>query len=257
MAITQHRVYEAEGQLTVGAVNIGACIVAPIVGKKLTVVDFWMRAIGGNAGAVTTVAITDGFLHHTADATTFGAVTNPCTEADPTGYALAIELMGDFNTHIAAVAYHHTARAAVTSVASTTGPTWIAQVNVARSAMLAHYADHAAHGGNGDATRWALVNATTVASDAATAKTLLNLLATYHLAHIAVTTALNTILVSCARAQLTQNALLRAAGTGTVVTNLGMTAGTVGRGLWIVKTGSDLGTASHIDYHVAYVAESS
>ena len=104
MAVFNHRASTAQGQLTKAQVNIGACIVQPILGKKFTVVDAWARAIAGNAGAVTLVAVTDGFLHHTTDATNFGAVTNPCTEADPTGYALAIELMGDFNTHIAAVA---------------------------------------------------------------------------------------------------------------------------------------------------------
>ena len=255
MAITQHRVYEAEGQLTVAQVNAGACVVAPIVGKKFTVMDFWLRAIGGNTGAATLVAITDGYLHHTTDATTIAATIPAVSE--PESYALSIELIADHNTHTAAVAYHRQATAAVTSTAATTEATLIAQVNKMRTAQLAHYSDYAAHGGIPDATRYALVAATTVATTAATAIVLENLLAAYHAAHITVTTALNTILGSAARAGLTSAAVLRAGASNTTATNVGMTAGTVGRGLWIVKTGVDATTATHFDYHLAYIAESS
>jgi hypothetical protein len=101
------------------------------------------------------------------------------------------------------------------------------------------------------------VAATTFATTAATAIVLENLLVAYHAAHIVITTGLNTILGSAGIAGLTNAAVLRAGATNTTATNVGMTAGTVGRGLWIVKTGADVGTATALDYHVAYVLENS
>jgi hypothetical protein len=252
MAVFNHRASRAQGQLTKAEVNIGACIVPPILGKKFTVVDAWARAIAGNAGAVTLVAVTDGFLHHTTDATSISQ-THPAVSAQES-YDLSVELMGDFNTHIAAVAYHRVARAAVTSTAASTEPTLVAQVNVAREAMLVHYADHGAHGGNGDATRYASTLATVPATDAASAIVLLNLLYVIHEAHITVTTALNTIHCSFARAGLTQNTMLRVGASNTTATNL-LLGGAVDRGIWIVKTGVDLTTADYLDYGVTYVAD--
>jgi hypothetical protein len=252
MAVFNHRASTAQGQLTVAQVNLGACIVAPILGKKITVVDAWVRAIGGNAGTHTLVAVTDGYLHHTTDTSTI-ATTNPAV-TEQNSYDLSVELMGDFNTHIAAVAYHRVARAAVTSTAATTEPTLIAQVNVARTALIAHFRDAGTHGGNGDPTRLALAQATTVATTAATAIVLENLLATYYLAHITVTTALNTVHSSFARAGLTSGAWLRVGAANTTATNL-LLGGAVDRGIWIVKTGADMDTATALDYCVTYVAD--
>ena len=68
--------------------------------------------------------------------------------------------------------------------AATTAPTLIAQVNIARLALMAHFLDATAHGA-ADTTRYALAAATTVATSAATAIVLENLLVTYWKAHIA------------------------------------------------------------------------
>ena len=240
-----------QGQLTVAQVNAGYPIVPARIGRVLTVVDGWVRSVGA-ADTVTAVDVVDSYLHNMADATTL-AGTVPATEQDPTGYALAIELMADHNTHTAAVAYHRQATAAVASTASTSTATWIAQVNVARLAMLAHYADAGTHGGIGDATRYALVAATSPCTSAGTALTLINLLATYHLAHITVTTALSKVWGSFAVLGLADAAVLRLGDSNTTATNL-LSAGTTGRGIWVVKSGSDIGTATALDYSISYVA---
>jgi hypothetical protein len=48
-----------EGQLTTAEVNAGKTVVAPATGRQLAVVDAWVRAIGGAAGANTSVDIVD------------------------------------------------------------------------------------------------------------------------------------------------------------------------------------------------------
>ncbi len=53
------KVRVAEGQATTAEVNAGKVIVQPIAGHTITVVDGWLRAIGGNAGGATSVDITD------------------------------------------------------------------------------------------------------------------------------------------------------------------------------------------------------
>lgn len=116
------------------------------------------------------------------DATAFAA-TNPAVD-EAGDYALSIELIADHNTHTASTVFHYAATAAAASTAATTEETLVAQVNVARTAMLAHYADASAHG-VADATNLATVAATSACTDAATARTLVNALAAAHLAHIA------------------------------------------------------------------------
>lgn len=49
----------AEGQLTLTQVNAGAVIVNPVVKRAYTVVDAWVRAIGGNATSNTSIDLTD------------------------------------------------------------------------------------------------------------------------------------------------------------------------------------------------------
>ena len=140
----------------------------------------------GAAAAATSLALCinhkDTF-QFTEDTTAF-AGTNPATEADPTGYALSIELIADHNTHTASTVWHYQTTAAVSTTAATTTGTFFAQVNDSRTAMLAHYADATAHG-VADAVGLAAVQATTASSDAATALALVNVLAAVHLAHVA------------------------------------------------------------------------
>ena len=99
-------------------------------------------------------------------------------------YALADEMAGDHNTHTALTTVHKQATAAVSFVAATTEGTLAAEANALRTAMLAHYADTDAHN-SADTTNRALVLATTVATNAATARTLLVALITPWEAHIA------------------------------------------------------------------------
>jgi hypothetical protein len=60
---TYPKVRVAEGQLTAAQVNAnsrkGTNIVEPVAGKTITVVDGWLRAIGGNAAGATAVVVQD------------------------------------------------------------------------------------------------------------------------------------------------------------------------------------------------------
>ena len=239
-----------QGQLTVDEINASNLVIPPVVGRTFTVVDCWLRAIGGAVTTADGINIVDTFLHRAADATTIAATNPAVTEAN--SYALSIELIADHNTHTASLAYHQAATAAVTSTAATTEATLIAQVNKIRTGMLAHYADAASHGGIADATRLALVAATTAATDAATAIVLENLLVQYHAAHILVTTALSTVFCAFGTTGLTQNAILRAGATNTTATALRSTT-PVGQGVKIVKDGADITVASAVDYSINYV----
>jgi hypothetical protein len=239
-----------QGQLTKAQVNSGTLVVHPSGGRTLTVVDAYLRAIGGAVTAADGIDIVDTFLHQTADATTISATVPAVSEGE--SYALSVELIADHNTHTASTAYHQIATAAVTSTAATTEPTLIAQVNKIRTAMLAHYADARVHGGIADATRLALVAATTEATTAASAIVLENLLVAYHAAHITVTTALSTVFVNATDTGLAQNAILRAGAAETTATNL-LASGAAGRGIRIVKNGADADTATAVDYGIFYV----
>ena len=123
------------------------------------------------------------------DTITVGTDATSITAANATdtakGYALAIELIADHNTHTASTAFHSAATTAVSSTASTTEATLIAQANVCRYALAEHYNDSTVHGGVTDQANQALVLATTLATSEATAWTLLNALKVAHAAHIA------------------------------------------------------------------------
>lgn len=239
-----------KGSAAVTAVNAGTVILAPMPGRVITVVDGWLRAIGGSVGTSDGIDLVDTYLHKMADATTIAATTPAVSEAE--SYALSIELIADHNTHTASTAYHRSATAAVTSVAATSEATLIAQVNKIRTAQLEHYANADVHGGIADKTRYDLVAATTVATSAATAIVLENLLVQYHAAHIVVTTGLSTVFVAWNDTGLTENAIVRAGSTNAPATNL--LASTDGAdGLRLVKEGADVDTATSIDYCIKYV----
>ena len=53
------KVRVAEGQATTAQVNAGLTIVNPIAGHTITVVDGWLRPIGGNAATATSVVLED------------------------------------------------------------------------------------------------------------------------------------------------------------------------------------------------------
>jgi hypothetical protein len=56
---TYPRVRCVEGQATTAEVNAGKVILAGQTQRTITVIDGWLRAIGGNAGTATAVLITD------------------------------------------------------------------------------------------------------------------------------------------------------------------------------------------------------
>lgn len=49
----------AEGQLTTAEVNAGKQVIDAVAKRAITIVDAWVRAIGGNAGSNTSVDIQD------------------------------------------------------------------------------------------------------------------------------------------------------------------------------------------------------
>ncbi len=116
------------------------------------------------------------------DTTALTADTTPTAEAED--YALADELGTDHNTHTALITVHKQATAAVSFTAADNETKLVAEANAVRAAMLAHYADTDAHNA-ADATNLALVDATTVATNAATARTLITALVAPFEAHIA------------------------------------------------------------------------
>jgi creatinine amidohydrolase/Fe(II)-dependent formamide hydrolase-like protein len=99
-------------------------------------------------------------------------------------------LKSDYNTHIASTTYHVAADLGTVTVAdATTEPTLVALTNSLRTLMGTHAVALNSHGGLEDTVFTAAVAATTVATNAASAITLENALATAWLAHIAVTSA--------------------------------------------------------------------
>ncbi len=59
MGLTSPQLRTYYGQLTTAEVNAGEIVVPPSPGRVYTVVDVWMRAIGGAAGSNTSVDVTD------------------------------------------------------------------------------------------------------------------------------------------------------------------------------------------------------
>ena len=86
--------------------------------------------------------------HKIADATT---ITSDAPTDDAKDRARATEFKGDFNTHVASVAYHATAGTAITTADATDDPTLIALCQALDAAMKAHAASTTEHGGRGDA----------------------------------------------------------------------------------------------------------
>ena len=124
--------------------------------------------------------------HKIADANGIAATNPAVTEAN--SYALANELKGDYNVHIASLVYHVAADLGEVTVANaTTEATLVALANSLRTLFGTHAIATSSHGGQSDDVFAAAVTATTAATDAATAITLENALATAWLAHLAVT----------------------------------------------------------------------
>lgn len=150
--------------------------------------DYPAGKYGLNATAATELASIVLAINHrdtinvNADTTALSSDTTPTESAQD--YALADELASDHNTHTALTTVHKQATAAVDFTAATSEATLVAEANAVRAAMLAHYADTAAHNA-ADATNLGLVNATTVATNAATARTLITALVAPFQAHIA------------------------------------------------------------------------
>jgi hypothetical protein len=59
MAVRYNSLRQIEGQLTRAQVNAGVVVVAGHTGRTLTVVDAWVRAIGGAASGNDSVDVTD------------------------------------------------------------------------------------------------------------------------------------------------------------------------------------------------------
>ena len=78
MASTYKRVHAVHGTLTLAQINAstraGTLILAAAPGRTYTVVDTWMRALGGNAGGATAVILTDE-TPTTITSTTAGTLT--------------------------------------------------------------------------------------------------------------------------------------------------------------------------------------
>lgn len=68
---------------------------------------------------------------------------------------------------------------------------------------------------------------------------------------IQTTEASPTTVATCAQANLTQDAVLRAGATGTVITNVGEQLA-LGTGLRVIKAGSDITTATHVHVEIRY-----
>ena len=86
--------------------------------------------------------------HKIADATT---ITSDAPSSDGTDRLRATEFKTDFNTHVAATAYHDVAGTAITAADATDDPTLIALCQAVDAAMKAHAASTTEHGGRADA----------------------------------------------------------------------------------------------------------
>jgi hypothetical protein len=87
--------------------------------------------------------------HKIADATT---ITSDAPTDDAKDYARANEFKGDFNTHVAATAYHDAAGTAIATANASSEATLIALTLAIDAAMKAHAASTTEHGGRTDAT---------------------------------------------------------------------------------------------------------
>jgi len=122
--------------------------------------------------------------HKEDDATNLASSDNMSDLA--TGYVLADELDDDVIAHLASTTFH----AAADTVYDFGGTpnsegTLVTKVNLLRTAMAAHFASTACHS-VADSINVALVAATTIATNTASAQTLINLLKAYWNSHCAV-----------------------------------------------------------------------
>lgn len=186
--ITQSLVYApvvthkiADTTNTIAAAN------ATTLGSSKTLADELLADVNLHLAATT---------YHVAAAAAFVAGhlvdddTNVATSANmsnlATGYVLADELDDDVTAHLASATFH----AAATVAADFGGTpdseaTLVTKVNLLRTAMIAHFGDDDVHT-PADVENLRLAGLTTVASDEASAQTLINLLKAYWNSHCAV-----------------------------------------------------------------------
>ena len=120
--------------------------------------------------------------HKTDDTTNVIAADNMSNLG--TGYTLADELEADLILHAASTTYHQSATVIADMGATPDdAPKLVAKVNLIRTAMAAHFGSATVHT-PADAINAALVNATTAATDEATAQTCINLLKSYYTSHL-------------------------------------------------------------------------
>mgnify|MGYP000870381980 CR=1 FL=1 len=105
--------------------------------------------------------------HKIADGTT---ITSAAPTTDETDRLRANEFKADFNTHVAATAYHDAAGTAIATADATTDETLIALTLAIDAAMKAHAASTTEHGGRGDATFLAALEALELAAEPSTAQ---------------------------------------------------------------------------------------
>jgi hypothetical protein len=122
-------------------------------------------------------------IHKIVDATnTLGvAAVNDSTDV----YTLANDFIDKVIAHIASTTHHVTATGTITHVDANSEATATTLCNLIRTSLIDHYTAAALHGQVADAVNLALVTATSVATNAASNKVLINLLRTYHIAHMA------------------------------------------------------------------------
>jgi hypothetical protein len=113
------------------------------------------------------------------------AATNPATNDTTELYALADEVVEDFNVHVADATYHTGVHGTLTHTNATSEVTAVAEINALRGALLSHFANVSVHGGVYDSVNLALVTATSDCTTKTDGLVLINLLATYWLAHCA------------------------------------------------------------------------
>lgn len=105
--------------------------------------------------------------HKIADATT---ITSAAPTDDATDRLRANEFKGDFNTHVASTVYHDAAGTAIATADASTDETLIALTLAIDAAMKAHAASTTEHGGRGDATFLAALEALELAAEPSTAQ---------------------------------------------------------------------------------------
>jgi hypothetical protein len=122
-------------------------------------------------------------IHKIPDATnTVGAAaSNDSTDVS----TLANDVIDKLIAHIASTTHHVTATGTITHTDGSSEATNTTLCNLIRTSMIAHLGQTALHGQVADTVNGALTSATSVATNAASNKILINLLRTYYIAHCA------------------------------------------------------------------------